>query len=197
MRIKLKFLSKENCRIPFFKIWRISWRKSRGGSFLIEAMVALTLVIVGLLGLISLLNRSLSLNTSVQNRFIAAALAAEGIEVVKNIIDTTAASPSGRWGNGISSGNFCLQYDSTSLSSAGSSGCSQLKFDSSSGIYSQNSGGSGSDSVFTRIVSVSVNNVNNGIDYIAVSSTVRWGARGQSGSVSVADRFYNWRPRNP
>lgn len=155
--------------------------------------MALTLVIVGLLGLISLLNRSLSLNTSVQNRFIAAALAAEGIEIVKNIIDTTAASPSGRGSNGISSGNFCLQYDSTSLSPAGSSGCGKLKFDSSSGIYSQNGGGS--DSVFTRMVSVSVNNVN--ANYIAVSSTVRWEARGQSGSVSVADRFYNWRSPNP
>ena len=51
------------------------------GQVLIEAMVAISIVTVGLLGIFSVLSRSLSLNRTVADNYVAANLAAEGIEI--------------------------------------------------------------------------------------------------------------------
>ena len=60
------------------------------GYVLVESVVAMTIVVVGLLGIFSLLSQSLSLNRVVGDRYVGTYLAAEGIEVVKNIIDNNA-----------------------------------------------------------------------------------------------------------
>jgi len=93
----------------------------RHGSFLVEAMVAISLVMVGLLGIINLVAQSLRVNTDIVNRFVAANLAAEGIEVVKDIENAaTMANPDGtvsKWSdiwtnvNVIPFGSYEVQYD--------------------------------------------------------------------------------------
>lgn len=87
--------------------------KKSEGSLLIESMVGISLVIVGLMGIIGLVIRSFQLNDTVVNRFIAANLAGEGIEVVKNIIDTRIAQKI-PWGEIVStyvpSGTFGVQW---------------------------------------------------------------------------------------
>lgn len=84
------------------------------GYVLIEAIIAITIAVVGLLGIFSLLSRSLSLNRVVADRFVASYLAAEGIEIVKNLIDNNilAGKP---WNAGLANGTYEADYADTGL----------------------------------------------------------------------------------
>ncbi len=62
--------------------------KEEKGSILIESIVGISLVTVGILGIITLLTHSSRLYNSAVNNLKATYLGAEGIEVVKNIMDT-------------------------------------------------------------------------------------------------------------
>lgn len=88
-------------------------RKNKG-YILIEAIIAITIAVVGLLGIFSLLSRSLSLNRVVADRFVAAYLAAEGIEIAKNLIDNNilAGKP---WNAGLADGTYEADYADTGL----------------------------------------------------------------------------------
>jgi Tfp pilus assembly protein PilV len=154
--------------------------RSEKGSLMIEAVVGLTLITVGMLGVFSLISSSLKTSQEVGSRFIAANLAAEGVEVVKNIIDTNVAKRRA-FNYGISSGDYMVDYDSTSLNS--SSG-GYLYIDNN-GTYSHSGG---SETVFKRVVSIT-----NGSGYIDVSSKVFWSDSGGERKISVEDRFYEWR----
>src|SRR5688572_13216996 len=90
----------------------------RDGQTIVEAMVAVSLLVVGFLGMITLINRSIGLNRVVSDNYTATYLAAEGIEVVKNLLDRNfiAGSP---WFTGFESCaapsmcNWEVQYDTT------------------------------------------------------------------------------------
>lgn len=177
----------------------------RQGSFLIETIVSLTLVTVGLLGLVALLTRSLVLNDNVKNRFIAATLAAEGIEVIKNIIDSGIAQGRG-WGQ-IDNGVYLrVAYDSNSGSIANnrinsfndkpslSEGDLNQLFGSVENLRLDNRGiynySGGETTIFKRILRVKSDGNNN---TMTVNSYVRWSSRGFGQTINVEDRFYNWR----
>ncbi len=78
---------------------------SENGQSLIETVVALSVLVVGLLGIVVLLNNSLGLNRVTADNYTATYLAAEGIEVIKNLIDANiiARCP---WNSGFTAGSF-------------------------------------------------------------------------------------------
>lgn len=85
--------------------------KNNSGQLLLESAIAITVLIVGLLGILGLLARSFSLNKIVTSRYTAAYLAAEGIEVVKNLIDKNVVLGAG-WNNGLGEdGYYEISYD--------------------------------------------------------------------------------------
>jgi Tfp pilus assembly protein PilV len=57
------------------------------GQLLIEASIAMTVLIVSLTGIFSLTSQALALNRIALEQYIGASLAQEGIEIVKNLID--------------------------------------------------------------------------------------------------------------
>src|SRR3989344_7355701 len=59
----------------------------RSGQALVEVMVAVSILTVGFLGIVGLLSRALALNRVVADNYTATYLAAEGIEITKNIVD--------------------------------------------------------------------------------------------------------------
>src|SRR6185369_4698812 len=59
----------------------------RSGQSLIEAIIAITLLTIGFLGIARLLSQSLFFTKVVSDQTTATYLAAEGIEIVKNLID--------------------------------------------------------------------------------------------------------------
>ncbi|MDP1706496.1 MAG: hypothetical protein Q8L36_01625 [bacterium] len=190
---------------------------SREGSFMIEAMVAIVLAVVGLLGILNLIINSLRFNTDVVNRFVAANLGAEGIELVKNIIDTNYAKNELSWSQGIDSGVYELAYNCTSLDDQvnhcfliGDIGLAQDPdvvfrdrasfFNFHDGLYDYQAG---EPTVFKRIIiieSLDIDLDGNGFstnDEIKVNVLTRWSERGRTFTVNLEDHFFNWRQPNP
>lgn len=175
---------------------RIDKYKKIRGITIVETMVGITVGVAALLGILTLLIRSFGYNTDVRNKLIASNLAAEGIEVVKGILDKniTQQNP---WNEGITNGRYNISFNTEALTPANS--IAPLCFDGSTGMYVYDEACSELDqnvSLFTRIVEVVNTDVNeNDGDHIIVSSTVSWVARGSVDSVYLEDHFFNWRNR--
>jgi len=153
----------------------------RKGQLLIESGIAISILVVGLLGILGLLSRSLSLNNVVSSQYIASNLAVEGIEVTKNLIDANIIQFK-PWNTGFSTGSYELSYDSLTLSPNQNR---NLLFDSSNNTYSYQNG---QPTPYKRDIEI----LNKG-DEIQVNSIVTWQIRGGSYSVNLEDHFFNWR----
>ena len=149
---------------------------------MIEAIAAITLLTVGLLGIFSLTSRSLSLNQTVASQYIGAHLAAEGIELVKNLIDKNIME--GRsWNSNLAPGDYEIDYNDASLNiSAGR----PILLDSGTGFYSYDSG---NPTNYQRLVKIS----HPSSDEIKVVSSVAWASRGGNFRADLEDHFFNWR----
>lgn len=164
----------------------------REGSSLVEAMIALGLVMMGLLGIVALLTRSLALNRAVVNETIAAGLAAEGIEVMRNIIDANIAER-GRalWTENLSEGEFSIDAESVVENTTALRPFDgvPLWFRPSDGTYGVDERG-GEASRFTRKLAITMF----ADDEVQVNSIVEWDEKGETKSLNVEDHFFNWRP---
>ena len=67
------------------------------GQAMVEAMVALSVIIVGVLGVFTLTSRSLSLNKVDADKYVAVNLANEGVELVKNLLDKNIMDDTEPW----------------------------------------------------------------------------------------------------
>ena len=149
---------------------------------MIEAIIALSITLIGFTGVIGILTRSLALNKDISQKFIATYLAAEGIEVVKGLIDYNNANYLS-WNRGITAGNYEVSHNSTALvSDTGSF----LKFTSSTGIYSYTAG---TDTPFKRTITIESPHIGE----ISVVSLVSWSERGAYKQVDLEDHFFDWR----
>ncbi len=167
----------------------INYGKQRGdvrGQLLIEMMVAMSVLMISLLGIFALLSQSLALSRVAANQYIAANLAAEGIEVVKNILDSNVIDRTTAWNDGLAvNGDFGVQYDSVALNSLIAR--DRLLFDPRSRRYNYTSG---TQTSFVRVVSI--DNISQ--DEIKVTSRVEWIDRGGlKMDIEVESRFLNWR----
>lgn len=169
----------------------------RSGQALVEVMVAVAILTVGFLGIVNLLSRALALNRVVADNYVATYLAAEGIEVTKNIIDgNTIQGGPGLWssGNGVGScdGNIAdglgacqVQHDSPSLEDNTDQ---VLNFDANTNLYDYNS--NATPTSFRRWITIKLVTQNE----LKVQSRVTWITRGGGTSeVTLEDHFYNWR----
>lgn len=167
--------------------------KDKKGSVLMEAIVGISLVTIGILGIISFLTRSSGFYNSAVNNLKATYLAAEGIEVVKNIIDTKYVTGGNKW-DPPSIGWYYLDYGTTAGSFSSipvpppPSAAQFVKFTPATGIY----GNQGDvDTIFRRIV-----NIKDLTSYRRdVLSYVSWTENGSQKQVLLEDHFYDWRPK--
>jgi hypothetical protein len=157
------------------------------GQIMVEAMIAITIAVVGLLGIFSLLSRSLSLNRVAASQIIGINLAAEGIELVKNLIDANVIQNK-PFNNGscLTQGNHIIDYNDD-LNSSCFYDDRFIKFDSGVGLYSYDAG---EDTPYKRIIIIEWPSA----DEIKVNSSVNWTARGGAKfDINLEDHFYNWR----
>jgi type II secretory pathway pseudopilin PulG len=176
---------------------------SRRGQTLVEALVALSILTVGFVGIVTLLTKSFQLNRTTSNDTQATYLAAEGIEVAKNLIDHDVyeqLSPNSNysWGSCFPySGShyyYPIDYETTdcaSLDFSNSPPDTPLYFDSNPhdpayGTFSTNSLGRSSTD-FVRNIEVT----NNG-EELDVQSTVVWTDGAVGNTITLEDHFYNW-----
>lgn len=177
-----------------------SARRAKQGQSIIEAMIAISILTVGFLGIATLLGRSFVVSRANTDEVTATYLASEGIEIMKNILDhdTYASSSSGAaWGT---CGNACttdgtyeVAYSSAVPSSDQSciSSGPALDFDAATGIYDYNGSAA---TKFTRCIGIGHNAYGNGQNEVTVTSTVEWEENGSLTSVTLEDNFYNWHP---
>jgi four helix bundle protein len=152
----------------------------QGGQIMVEALIAITIAVVGLLGIFAFLSQSLGLNRNVANRYVATYLAAEGIELVKNIADGSS------WGGFINTAcaeEYEISYEESSLS------CFTdkfLKFDPSTGVYGYRLG---ENTKFKR--KIVITEPQPGVE-VQVVSEVTWEDRGGvKMKIDLEDHFFN------
>lgn len=178
-------------RILDSRFWLLD--SARSGQALIESIVAVSILTVGFLGIFSLLSQSLSLNRVVSDNYTATYLAAEGIEIVKNLIDANTIRGQA-WNCGLTDGVYEAAWDS--LPAAGACGGTALasnqnrflSFSSATNLYSYS--GTSPTSFKRQIILTRVSG-----DELKVVSQVNWTGRGTGNfSVNLEDHFYHWRP---
>lgn len=79
------------------------------GFTLIELLIATSVIVVGIGGAFMSVQQGISAIDYCNSRFIAAFLAQEGVEIIKNIRDTNFLE-SNSWDNGLSDGDYEVQY---------------------------------------------------------------------------------------
>jgi len=169
--------------------------KKQAGFSLVEEMVSLYILIVGILGVIILTTTTTKAGAMSSSKLIAANLAQEGIEVVRNIRDLNYENPEGCawtcWHAAVSAalGSYLVQYDDTALRPFADT---PLLYNPTSGLYSYTSG-SASKYNFKRVITLADTNPPNSGTSTKIVSTVTWTANGQSHSLVVEDDFWNWR----
>ncbi|MDP3901890.1 MAG: type II secretion system protein [bacterium] len=174
-----------------FKKIYIKLDNSQKGELLIESMIAISIIVIGLLGIFTLLSESQSLNRVLSDRYIATYLASEGIEIVKNKIDTNYIN-NNDWSLGLSAGLYLVNYNgSISLLSANPP---PLRYDDGRDVYSY---ASGDDTRFTRYIRISYpfdRHLDGSNDEMRVNSIVNWTTRGGGDfEINLEDHFFNWR----
>ena len=163
------------------KIMKIANKNNKNGFTLIEAIVAIGIVMVGLFSALGAITTALFYVSNIQDRLIATNLVAEGIEVARNIRDNNHLQDR-VWNNDLANGDYQAAYNSTSFSSYSGN---PLLLDSSTGLYNYSSG---NPTYYLRRISIA-----NLSDYeIRVISTVTWQRRGVTYSSSAEDHFFNW-----
>lgn len=161
--------------------------KNREGSVLIETIVGLSIVLIAMVGIISLVTRAFSLNSDVSARFVAANLAAEGIELTKYYLNTD-------W-NAVTPGVYEFSYKCETFSplcaiNLGTDlslrSVKPLNVDAS-GMYSYDAG---TPTSYTRSVIVDWSGTS-----VEVASIVSWTLKGQVNEIQLSDKFFNWRQK--
>jgi prepilin-type N-terminal cleavage/methylation domain-containing protein len=84
--------------------------KQHNGFTLLEIIVSLFIVTIGMGGVFIIIERSFIIMSISESRLVAANLAQEGIEVVRNIRDTNWLEAQG-WDSGLGEGDYQVQYD--------------------------------------------------------------------------------------
>lgn len=152
------------------------------GFTLFETIVAVGLILVGLVAALALITTSLFYVSNVQDRLITANLAAEGIEIVRNIRDSNWLRGVS-WNSGLTNGDYQAVYDSTALFAYSGQ---PFLFNSTANLYGY---ASGAATTYVRKISITSISANE----IRVVSTVTWQGRGVSYNSSAEDRLLNWK----
>jgi type II secretory pathway pseudopilin PulG len=155
---------------------------------LMEAIVAIFVITTGLVGVLSLVSQTIAASTFSKDKLIAAYLAQEGIEIVRNIRDTNWLQ-SLDWDNGLAFGIYEADYDSQSLS--GFSG-NPLNLESLTNYYGY---GSGNATKFTRKITISKVDPADTSPYYRknVKVEVFWQEKGTPHKVEAQENLYNWK----
>lgn len=161
------------------------------GYLLIEAMVAMGVLMSGVLGIFALMSQSIKLTRVIDDQYVATYLAAEGVELVKNLLDANASNiNSGRPWNALGfASNGCYEVDvfveeldAAPVVACPDGGVTPLRLSGGSEYQYQ----AGNSTPYVRTVAIEPI----GTVGVRIVSTVKW--RGGSSSVSLEDKFYNW-----
>ena len=166
--------------------------KSGGGFTLLEVLVALFVIIVGLMGGMSAILKTLTLFSFSSSKLTAAYLAQEGIEIVRNVRDTNwleARTTSNAWDEGLDncSAGCIVDYSYSIITDPNLPAFADqfLNIDGN-GFYSYSLG---TPTKFQRKIIIQ----KTGPDRLDVAVQVIWSEKGKSYTFSSQENLYNWR----
>ncbi len=170
-------------------------KQKEKGQAMVEAMVALFVIVIALLGVFTLTTQSLGLNRVAADRYVAVNLANEGIELVKNLLDKNVMDyliPGNIWNKYVNSeGFFEIDYNDFGLTSISNEGLARPLYFSKDGTgfyrYDQQDPQKDILTDFKRIIEIKIVSPN----HLRVISKVFWITRGSPYDFSVQDDFYN------
>lgn len=165
---------------------------SRAGFTLIEAIVAIGIIFVGLVGVLVLLNQSVRSIRVTKSRMVAAHLAQEAIEVVVAIRDSNWAASQGWRTNIPSTTQGIVDYSSTAVTTTANPAnyCMSI----SGNIYTH--GLPPCNTPFLRHVKIidrTDTMSGTSTPFIEVRSIVSWTDTGTTRTITVVDYLYDWR----
>ena len=170
------------------------------GFTLVEALVAISILIIGILSAFILVSRSLYTFPLIQDRLTASFLVQEGIELVRNIRDSNfikkAKGENISWDSNLSYKCYTIE-PAISLNNSSSNNISLnetnceckkstlLKFDDSRNFYNYQDG---EETNFRRVIQIEKISNNE----IKVTSTVCFKTKNIDFTVSAEDHLFNW-----
>lgn len=151
-----------------------------------EVLVSVFLISVGLLGVLTLINYTLVSASVSSSRLVAANLAQEAIEIVRNFRDSNYGENAwDDWYAGIVAGDYLVQYDDVALRPFFDT---QLLYNPSTGLFGYDAG-SGTPNEFKRKITLEkVSEVE-----LKVTAQVTWVEKGGMRTLTVEDHLWNWR----
>ena len=166
------------------KLFNIRKSSNQKAFSLLEVIIAIFIITVGIIGVVNLVNSSISAVAFSKSQVIATNLAQEGLEIVRNMRDSNWLKDID-WDDGLNScSSGCrVQYDNLGLLLLSDNPILKIN---SNGFYQYDSG---TDSHFHR--KISINNISD--DQLKIVSEVAWSERGHSHTVSAETRLYNWK----
>jgi len=194
--------------------------KNQAGQGLLEALVATTIIVVGISGVIGLSGNNLIASNVSTSELVAVNLSREAIEVLTNIRDNNYLNSAANWDEGLKAGTSdfdgILVYDVTThtwsidfLTGANDFTDTEtiVYFDPGSNLYLQNSsvGGSWQATSYRRLVhvyNICENNVDDFTTGLCGASPVvgyrivvdiQWNDHGNIRNSSLEKRIFNWR----
>ncbi len=153
------------------------------GFSLMEVIVSVFLISVGLIGALTLINYTVDSASISSSRLVAANLAQEGIEIVRNLRDSNLEWSS--WYASVVNGDYQVQYNSLALAPFADT---ELLLDTNSGLYAYDAGAS-TPYHFKRKITLQIISAVE----VKVVSEVTWTEKGGLRTVTVEDRFWNWK----
>ena len=188
---------------------KIFTKNNRGFTF-IETMIALFIFTMAVLAMMSIMSKGISDTGYAKRKLIAAYLAQEGVEYIRNLRDTyilyNASSSQAGWnafvtrvtttadcdgGNGCYFNDQALNFSDLTqpivdiaVATCGSS-CPTLLYNSATGRYNYTAGES---SGFSRKISVILTNANE----VKILSTVSWTEKSRTYQIISSEVLFNW-----
>ncbi|MGB9680585.1 MAG: prepilin-type N-terminal cleavage/methylation domain-containing protein [Minisyncoccia bacterium] len=162
------------------------------GFTLVEALIAISILIIGILSGFILVTRALYNVSVIQDRLSAVFLAQEGIELVRNIRDTNFIKILNNkgtisWREGLSDG--CYLIDTSMPLTLKPIACNNendyLTYNQDLNLYLYNNG---SNTSFYR--QIKIETISD--DEIRVISFIKWKTRNMIFDLTVEDHLYNW-----
>jgi type II secretory pathway pseudopilin PulG len=175
---------------------RIQNIRLKSGFTLVEALVALSILIVGIISGFILVTKALYDVTIIQDRLTASFLAQEGLEFVRQIRDTNylktlgSTSTETDWDNNLKTDENYLIFANISAGTIILSSWQDklLSYHPSSGVYNYDNTGDATPTVFKR--KINIYHVSS--DEIRVQSIMNWKSRNIDFSFTAEDHLFNW-----
>lgn len=160
------------------------------GFSLLETMIAITVLLVAIMGPYTLATQSIAASNRAKNQTIAFFLAEEPMEFIHNIRDSNSFAGTG-WLNGLSncrSPNQCyIDFaDVSDPAKACAANCPKIRFDSSTGLYNYTTGDATIFSRTTRIIETFNDRE------ARVITTISWEERYGTQSFILEGTVLNW-----